>query len=161
MPKRRLVLAALATLACAGVLKAQERSVQDQIGDALLAAPSSLRADATVLGYGGAARADDPLSTLRDGSGDLICLADDPAAEGFHSACYHRSLDPYMALGRRLRAAGRDRSEIMDARYTALEEGRLTMPECPARRAKSWVCLPGPRVTCRGSCCPAPRGPTL
>ena len=129
MTGMRFVLAGLVTLACAGASTAQERSVDQQIEDALLAAPSSMRDAAVVLGYGGAPRADDALTTLREGSGELICLADDPGEEGFHAACYHRSLDAYMAIGRRLRAAGADRSEVMDARYAALQEGRITMPD--------------------------------
>jgi len=129
MHGKRLVLAGLATLVCAATSTAQERSLEDQIADALLAAPASLRPSATVLGYGGTTRPDDVLTVLRDGGGALICLADDPADEGFHTACYHASLDPYMVLGRRLRAEGRDRSEIMDARHAALAEGRITMPE--------------------------------
>jgi hypothetical protein len=57
-----------------------------------------------------------------------MCLADEFAVEGFHVACYHHSLDGFMVLGRRLRAEGKDRSDIMDARYAALEAGTLTMP---------------------------------
>jgi hypothetical protein len=112
-------------------LTAQESPVLDrdsQIGQAVLAAPSSLRAGATVLGYGGEERAADVLTVLREGTNSLMCLADDPEDEGFHVACYHRSLDEFMALGRRLRAEGKGRSEIMDARYAALEAGSLVMP---------------------------------
>lgn len=110
---------------------AQESAAPDvngQIAQAVLAAPPSMREEASVLGYGGRVRAGDPLSVLREGTNDLICLADDPVVEGFHVACYHRSLDDFMALGRRLRAEGKDRTEIMDARYAALEAGTLVMP---------------------------------
>lgn len=116
----------------ARVLTAQESGAPDresQVGQAVLAAPPSMREGATVLGYGGEARTGDPLTTLRAGTNDLICLADDPAVEDFHVACYQRSLDDYMALGRRLRAEGSGRGEIMDARYAALESGSLSMPE--------------------------------
>ena len=58
----------------------------------------------------------------------LICLADDPEVAGFHVACYHESLDPYMAIGRRMRAEGLARAAIMDARYAALEAGDFVMP---------------------------------
>jgi hypothetical protein len=104
-------------------------SPEAQVEQAVLAAPGSMRTGATVLGYGGEDRRGDPLSVLREGTGDLICLADDPAVQGFHVACYHRSLDDFMALGRRLKVAGRGRSEIMDARYAALEAGEFVMPE--------------------------------
>ncbi len=123
-----LLLLSLATSGLAG----QESPVVDrdsQIGQAGLAAPPSLRAAATVLGYGGDERPADALTVLREGTNSLICLADDPAEAGFHVACYHRSLDEFMALGRRLRMEGKGRSEIMDARYAALEAGSLVMPE--------------------------------
>jgi hypothetical protein len=99
-----------------------------QIARAVLAAPESIRDDATVLGYGGEAREGDSLTTLRVGSNGVICLADDPDSEGFHVACYHESLDPYMRLGRRLRAEGADRGAVMDARFAALESGEIEAP---------------------------------
>src|SRR6266436_3715765 len=46
----------------------------DQIASALLAAPQERRGEATVLGY----NAKGEVVTLRKGSNDLICLADDP-----------------------------------------------------------------------------------
>ena len=109
----------------------QEASTPDgirQLEEAVLAAPASMRAQATVLGHGGDARPGDPLTLLREGTNGLICMADDPAEPGFHVACYQRNLDAFMVLGRRLRAEGRGRDEIMDARYAALESGELVMP---------------------------------
>ncbi|MCL7926558.1 MAG: hypothetical protein M8841_02115 [marine benthic group bacterium] len=103
-------------------------SVAEQIEGALLAAPASLRSDAEVLGSGGDQRDGDVLTTLRAGTNGLICIADDPEREGFHAACYHESLDPYMRLGRRGRDRGLDRSEIMESRYEALRSGALSMP---------------------------------
>ncbi len=115
--------------AIAGVESAVgQASAADQIDRALLAAPATLRAEATVLGYGGQARADDVLTLLKDGSNDVICLADDPDRDGFHVACYHASLDPYMKIGRRLSAAGESRAAILAARFAALEEGRIQAP---------------------------------
>jgi hypothetical protein len=128
---RPIIPLLLLSLATSG-LAAQESAVLDrdsQIGQAVLAAPESLRAGATVLGYGGDEKPADALTVVREGTNSLICLADDPVEEGFHVACYHRSLDEFMALGRRLRMEGKGRSEIMDARYAALEAGGLVMPE--------------------------------
>ena len=113
-------------------LAAQERSAPNrdhQVEQAVLAAPESMREAATVLGYGGQVRPGDSLTVLREGTNGLICLADDPGVEGFHVACYHRSLDDFMALGRRLKAEGKGRSEIMDARYATLEAGGFAMPD--------------------------------
>jgi hypothetical protein len=110
---------------------AQESSVPErdvQVEQAVLAAPPSMQQGATVLGYGGKDRPGDPLTVLREGTNELICLADDPGVQEFHVACYHRSLDDFMALGRKLKAEGMGRAEIMDARHAALEAGEFTMP---------------------------------
>ena len=110
---------------------AQELSVPErdvQVGQAVLAAPPSMQQGATVLGYGGKDRPGDPLTVLRQGTNELICLADDPGVQEFHVACYHRSLDDFMALGRRLKAEGMGRAAIMDARHAALEAGEFAMP---------------------------------
>lgn len=128
---RTIVPLLLAAVAAPG-LSAQDTEApgrERQVGEAVLAAPEAMRAAATVLGYGGQPRPSDPLTVLREGTNDLICLADDPAADGFHVACYHRSLDDFMALGRRLRAEGKDGAQVMDERYSALEAGSLVMPE--------------------------------
>ena len=105
-----------------------QTSAADQVAGAVLAAPESLRDGATVLGYGGEARADDPLTTLRRGDNGIVCLADDPADDRFHVACYHESMDEYMALGRRLAAAGEGRDAILSARQSAIDAGELEPP---------------------------------
>ncbi len=107
---------------------AQEDDLQLRITRALMAAPESMREGATVLGTGRDARPGDVLAVLRQGTNGLVCLADDPARQDFHVSCYHESLDPYMRLGRSLRAEGLDRSAVMDARYAALEAGEFSMP---------------------------------
>jgi hypothetical protein len=107
---------------------AGQTSISEQIDRALLAAPETLRGGATVLGYGGEARAGDPLTVLRSGSNHVVCLADDPDREGFHVACYHESLDPFMVIGRRIKADGGDRAAILAARYAALEAGQIEAP---------------------------------
>jgi hypothetical protein len=107
---------------------AQQAGRESQIEGALLAAPESLREGAAVLGIGGTPRADDVLTLLRAGTNELVCLADDPDREDFHVACYHSSLDPFMRLGRLLRADGLDRAEVLEARYAALEAGEISMP---------------------------------
>lgn len=114
----------------ASVAMAQETppGVDAQIRLAVAAAPASMRDASTVLGYGGQPRPGDPLTVLRAGTNELVCLADDPEEEGLHVACYHRSLDDYMVLGRRLRAEGKSRSEVMDARHAALAAGDFAMP---------------------------------
>jgi len=100
---------------------------EQQIAAAILPAPDSLRAEATVLGY-------DPsgnLTTLRKGQNWLICLADDPVRKDFHVACYHRDLDPFMARGRELRLQKMNRAQIDSAREADINAGRIHMPVRP------------------------------
>ena len=54
-----------------------------QIATAVLAAPEHEHAKSTVLGY----KSDGTFAVLREGTNDLICLADDPARKGFSVAC--------------------------------------------------------------------------
>lgn len=103
-------------------------SGEQQISRAVLAAPEGMRDQAAVLGYGGEARDGDVLTVLRQGTNGIICVADDPAGDGFHVACYHESMDPFMALGRRLRAAGESREGVQQARQAAIEAGELEPP---------------------------------
>src|SRR5689334_4565905 len=66
----------------------------EQIQAAVLALPPEFRADAKVLGYSGSVHR---LVTLREGKGPFTCLATDPAKKEFHVACYHNSMEPFMA----------------------------------------------------------------
>lgn len=116
--------AAVAVAALLAVpLSAGAQDAGDAIAEAVRPAPESLRASATVLGH-----ADGRLVTLREGEGPLICLADDPAREGFHVACYHESLEPYMARGRELRAEGLESRESIARRWEEIEAGTLPFP---------------------------------
>ena len=99
-----------------------------QIAAAVIPLPNEFRAGATVLGYNAAGT----LVTLRKGSGAMICLADDPKDENFHAACYHRSMEPFMASGRALRKAGTTGPAVDSARFRAVRAGKLRMPTRPA-----------------------------
>ena len=99
-----------------------------QIAAAVLPLPTEFRANASVLGYG----ADGKLTTLRAGSGPFTCLASDPKAERFHVACYHRSMEPFMARGRELRASGVTGERVDTARFAEVRAGKLKMPNAPA-----------------------------
>lgn len=95
-----------------------------QIEWAVQAAPERLRADATVLGYG----PDGKLTTLRKGTGLLVCLADDPNGPNHHVSCYHRDLDPFMARGRELRLTGLKDPAIDSVRKAEIQSGKLKLP---------------------------------
>lgn len=100
-------------------------SVTWQITTAVLSAPQEDRKNVTVLGY----KSDGTLAVIREGTNDLICLADDPAKEGFSVACYHKSLETFMARGRALRKEGKTELEIFGIREEEAKSGKLEMPE--------------------------------
>jgi FtsP/CotA-like multicopper oxidase with cupredoxin domain len=109
------------------VLAWQDPTVQ--IAAAVLPLPEPLRAGATVLGY---RSADGPLVELRKGTNGMICLADDPKLPAFHVACYHESMEPFMARGRALRAEGVEAAEVDSVRFREVAAGQLPMPTAPA-----------------------------
>ncbi len=96
----------------------------DQIASAILAAPKERRSDAMVLGYNSKGE----VVTLRKGSNDLICLADDPSDKTFSVACYHKDLEPFMARGRELAAEGMKGSARHEARWKEVQDGKVPMP---------------------------------
>jgi len=103
-------------------------SAEQQIAAAVLPAPADMRAGATVWGYA----PDGHFTTLRQGSGALVCLASDPKAERFHVACYQRSLEPFMARGRALRAHGVKGDRVDSVRFAEVRSGKLRVPRHPA-----------------------------
>lgn len=100
----------------------------EQIAGAVLPLPVSQREGATVLGF----REPDVLETLRRGSGDMICIADAPGDDRFHTACYHESLEPFMARGRELRSQGYDEAARDSIRAEEAASGAMPMPDAPA-----------------------------
>lgn len=110
--------------------KVEVMSPEVQVAAAVLPLPPTFRETATVMGY----RYADRLVVLREGAGPMICLADDPKREGFHAACYHESLEPFMKRGRDLRAGGITGSGVDSVRYPEVRSGKLPMPN----RAALW-----------------------
>lgn len=106
----------------------KQLTAEQQIAAAVLPAPEEMRAGATVLGYG----ADGHLKKLRQGNGALVCLASDPKSERFHVACYQRSLEPFMARGRALRAHGVTGDRVDSVRFAEIRARKLRMPNHPA-----------------------------
>lgn len=73
------------------------------------------------------------LTPVREAEGDFVCLLTlEPEEETANAACYHQSLEPFMARGRELRRDGVDGPEMVDARNREVDEGLLPMPEEPA-----------------------------
>lgn len=113
-------------LAFGTCVAADVASPADQIASSILAAPKERRDGATVLGY----NAEGKVVMLRQGTNDLVCLADDPADKAFSVACYHKDLEPFMARGRELAAQykGKERHEV---RWKEVDEGKLKIPREP------------------------------
>ena len=126
---RALSIPTLTLLLAAHPLAAEDlpANAREQMAGAVAPAPADLRNGAAILGYS----EDHRLITLREGSGDLICLADDPRDERFHVACYFKALEPFMARGRELRAQGMERDEVRSTREKEIKEGTLEMPLGP------------------------------
>lgn len=112
--------------AAASAASAAPLTDAQQIAAAVLPLPAEFRAGARVLGYraGGT-----HLVPLREGTGPFTCLASDPAAARFHVACYHQSLEPFMARGRALRAKGVKGERVDTVRFAEVRRGRLAMPK--------------------------------
>ncbi len=122
-----MTVLALLLLTTLGLDAAPESS--PQIAGALAALPhATLHEGTEVRGYD----ADGQLVTLREGDGPFICLADDPRDELFHTACYHRSLDPFMQRGRELKAEGHSGKDRTRIRHEEVDAGTLAVPQGPA-----------------------------
>jgi hypothetical protein len=123
----RLSLPAVLLATLAAPLAAQVPAPELQIAGAVSAAPEALRSGARVLGYRNYHR----LELLREGTNEMVCLADDPSAASWHVACYHRDLEPFMARGRELTDAGLSHAEVDSARMADILAGTLKMPDGP------------------------------
>jgi len=130
-PTSAVQLAAVCCALLAPALRAQTKTgsvtvppAARQIAAAVTALPEELRAGAAVLGYS----PQNKLVTLRAGQNDMICLAQPPADTSFHSACYHKSMEPFMARGRELREQGVKGAQVDTVRFAEVKSGKLKMP---------------------------------
>ena len=108
--------------------KKELSSADIQIKTALLAAPVEKRDSCTVYGYS----ADKQLILLRQGTNELICLADNPDEPDFSVACYNKELEPFMKRGRELRKQGIKGQQLVDQRDKEATEGTLQMAKGPS-----------------------------
>jgi hypothetical protein len=119
------------------IAPAQMLSPEMDIASALLAAPEDRRGGAKVLSWEG----NGPAVTLREGTNELTCLANNPNPETrdssmtkipFSVACYHKDLEPFMTRGRELTMSGvkqdRERDQI---RAKEVDAGTLVFPREP------------------------------
>jgi hypothetical protein len=99
--------------------------VAEQVAAATLPLTPDMRAGATVMGY----RDGTTLVVLREGKNGMHCLALYVTRPDFHVACYHESLEPFMARGRALRAQGVTSGTRVDSiRFAEIKAGKLPMP---------------------------------
>ncbi len=105
----------------------EQLSPEIQIKTAELAAPEDHRSGVMVYGYD----SDGKLVVLREGTNNLICLADDPNKPGISVSCYSKKLEPFMARGRELIAEGKTEEEKREIRKKEAEEGTLELTDVP------------------------------
>ena len=124
-----LTLLALASARCSTPPPEPPPSLAGHELDAAVAPlPEEYRTDATILAYDSAGA----LRVAREGNGEMICIAPNPAEKDFHAACYHRSMEPFMARGRELRGVGVTGAEVDSVRFREVRQGTLAMPQEPA-----------------------------
>jgi hypothetical protein len=112
----------------AGAQSVSYPSAARQIAAAVSPLPEQQQATARVLGHDASGK----LVVLRQGSNDFTCIADDAVAKQYHVACYHKSLEPFMARGRELHAMKKSREVIDSVRGADIKAGRYSMPSKPA-----------------------------
>jgi hypothetical protein len=117
-----------AALASAGAQVVTYPPPARQIAAAVSALPQNLQTGARVLGHDSHGK----LVTLRPGSNDFTCIADDGKSKQYHVACYHKSLEPFMARGRDLHAMNMSREGIDSIRGGEIKAGKYSMPSKPA-----------------------------
>ncbi|MDC6406832.1 MULTISPECIES: hypothetical protein [Maribacter] len=103
-------------------------SKEIQIKTAILPVPEGSSTDTMVYGYD----ANGDFVVLREGTSNLVCLADDPHKEGISVSCYSKKLEPFMKRGRELRAEGKEIMEIREIRGKEIANGTLDMPREPS-----------------------------
>lgn len=99
-----------------------------QIKTAVLAAPEEARSGAMVYGYD----TEGKMILLREGTNNMVCIADDPNFEGIKVSCYSKKLESFMSRGRELTAEGKSEIEKRDIRKQEVESGKLEMPDEPS-----------------------------
>jgi hypothetical protein len=122
-----LILTSMA-LAPLGAQTVSYPSPARQVAAAVSPLPENLQGGARVLGYDASGK----LVTLRAGTNEMTCIADDPAGKLFHVACYHKLLEPFMARGRELHALKKSKEAIDSLRANDVKRGVYSMPSKPA-----------------------------
>ncbi|MDC6351804.1 hypothetical protein PP178_09565 [Zeaxanthinibacter sp. PT1] len=123
-----ICLGLLSWVGCAQSEESKILSKEIQIKTAVLPLPDGEKEGAMVYGY----NEEGSLVVFREGTNNMVCLADDPTKEGISVSCYSKALEPFMARGRELSAQGADFNEKTEIRGKEVAEGKLKMPEAPS-----------------------------
>jgi hypothetical protein len=99
-----------------------------QIKTAVLPAPDADKDAAMVYGY----NVEGKMIVLREGTNNLVCLADDPKKGGISVSCYSKKLEPFMKRGRALTAEGKNFKEKREIRGMEVAKGEIQMPREPS-----------------------------
>lgn len=111
-----------------GIAQEEYLSEETQIKMASMAAPEEDRDAVTVYGYD----KDGKVVLLKEGTNNLVCIADNPNMNGVSVSCYNKKLEPFMSRGRELKAEGKDMMETRAVRKQEVESGKLKMPDAPS-----------------------------
>ncbi|WP_299529351.1 hypothetical protein [Ulvibacterium sp.] len=123
-----LLILAFVPLACQEMEKPEILPTEIQIKTATLPAPEAEKGGAMVYGYNESGE----LVVLREGTNNLVCLADDPNKEGISVSCYSKKLEPFMKRGRELSAEGKDFNKKREIRGAEVAAGKIQMPKEPS-----------------------------
>lgn len=128
MNSKKLVFVLSLLFSGMGFSQTQILPKEIQIKTAVLAAPEADRDAAMVYGYD----ENGELVVLREGSNNMVCIADDPDFDGISVACYPKKLEAFMARGRELSAQGLSEIDKRKTRKEEIESGELEMPKDPS-----------------------------
>ncbi|MEO5979482.1 MAG: hypothetical protein ABIS36_23645 [Chryseolinea sp.] len=122
-----LILLSISSLMVRQTIAQTYPSKELQIRTAVLAAPEAQREKAMVYGYSDKGE----FMVLRQGSNEMVCIADDPNQKGLNVSCYHKDLEPFMIRGRQLKKENKSFKEVFDIREAEVKSGKLMMPKQP------------------------------
>ena len=123
-----LLTLSFVSLSCQEEKKQEILPTEIQIKTATLPAPEADKEGAMVYGYDMSGK----LTVLREGSNNLVCIADNPANEGISVACYSKELEPFMQRGRELTAEGKNTKEKREIQGAEVAAGKWQMPIVPS-----------------------------
>lgn len=124
--KNYITLLAVTALTVTFVPSAMARNIskEDQIKQAVLAAPVALRADATVVTYNAKG---DPV-VLRQGTNDIVCTPNQAGSKRFSVSCYQKILRAQRDMQAKEKAEGKTPKAIRADIQAALASGKLSHP---------------------------------